>query len=260
MAGATSATLTLTEVDLSADGNEHRVAVFNEAGKVTSGVATLTVIPVPVVPPAVERGERLAGSDRYGTNLALLRATFEAGDPLFVATGAVYADALSAGPAVVVEDGSLALTPPKALDLELKRFLEANKPSKIYVVGGKGAVSAGVADQLGKIAPVERVSGKDRYETSLEVFDRFFAGAPLGRVASRAVFVATGQDFPDALSAAVPASGVNQRLVLAYKGCIPGPVVPEWIKGENSTVAQVTLVGCIGVLSNAVQNLTACVG
>ena len=358
VAGATSATLTLTEVALSADGNEYRVAVFNEAGKVTSGVATLTVIPVPVVPPAVERGERLAGSDRYGTNLALLRATFEAGDPLFVATGAVYADALSAGPAVVVEGGSLALTPPRALDLELKKFLEANKPSKIYVVGGTGAVSAEVADQLGKIAPVERVSGKDRYETAQRVFDKFFAnrvidtafvatgqdfpdaltasaaggllGVPvvlakgdtgkqlpgvtitalkaakvknvhivggkgavnesiassltnagfkvnrlggkdryatnlavnslLGVKGVTGLWVATGMDFPDALSAAVPAAKPKQRLVLSQRDCIPGPVLPEWIKGSASTVTNATLVGGTGVLSKAVENLTACKG
>ena len=355
---STGSTLVVKSVGLSDDGSQYRVVATNSSGQVTSQAATLTVTAKPVGP--VERGERFAGLDRYGTNLALLKATFEAGDALFVATVAVYPDALSAGPAAVVEGGSLALTPPNTLNPDLKVFLEANKPSKINIIGGKGAVSASVADQLGKIADVERVWGKDRYETSLEVFKRFFTTAPV-RVAASGAFVATGQDFPDALSAsaaggslgqpvvlalgasakelpaatvtafkgggakdihivggtgavnknieasltkagfkvdrqggkdryetnlavnsylgidgvtglwvatgndfpdglsaAIPASGANQRLVLAHRDCIPGPVVPQWIKGKDSTVTDVILVGGTGVLTNAVQNLAAC--
>lgn len=67
-------------------------------------------------------------------------------------------------------------------------------------------------------------------------------------------------DFPDALSAAVPAAKPKQRLVLSQRDCIPGPVVPEWIKGSASTVTNATLVGGTGVLSKAVENLTACKG
>lgn len=363
VAEATGATLTLTDVALSASGNRYRVVATNTAGDVTSGAATLTVTPKPVVPPVIDKAERLAGPDRYGTNLALLKAEFEAGDVLFVATGTVYPDALSAGPAVAVSGGQLALTPTKALRADLKAFLEANKPSQIYIIGGEGAVSPSVEQALKKIAPVERVSGNDRYETSLEVFNRFFASPPPRAVSAGSVFVATGQDFPDALtasaaggslgepvvltqgktgkelpaatvkalkdagvkdihivggkgavneatassltkagfnvdrlggadryetnlavnnflgvqgvtglwvatgkdfpdalSAAVPASEENQRLVLAKKGCIPGPVVPEWIKGEDATITNVTLVGGTGVLANTVQNLTACTG
>lgn len=79
------------------------------------------------------------------------------------------------------------------------------------MIGGTGAVSKSVETQLGRIAPVERVSGKDRFDTSKQVFDKFFAGR-----GPATAFVATGLDFPDALSAAVPAGRSDQRLVLAY--------------------------------------------
>ena len=100
---------------------------------------------------------------------------------------------------------------------------------------------------------VERFAGSSRYGTNLALLEAtFVAGDPL--------FGATGLDFPDALSAAVPAGKTDQRLVLAQKTCIPGPVVPDWIKGSGSTVTNVTLVGGTGVLTDGVQKLAPCEG
>lgn len=124
---STGSTLVVKNVRSSDNGNQYRVVATNSAGTTTSNVMTLTVTAKPI-PPTVNR---IAGADRYTTNLAVVKATHKAGQPLFVATGAVCPDALSAGPAVAIENGVLALTPKNALVKDLKGFLEKNKPSTI---------------------------------------------------------------------------------------------------------------------------------
>ena len=302
---------------------------------------------------------RLAGQTRYSTNRAVNDAVGGAGRPVFIATGASFPDALSIGPAVVQEEGSLILTEPTKMSQGNLDSVVAKKPSKIYVVGGSGAVSDGVVAQLrGATGLVpERISGANRYETSVSVYNRFFKdkslpmvfvatgrdypdaltaaaaggalGAPVllvdgqtgtnlpdsvlsalsattksavviggeGAVRTRIstnlaksfsvtrlagasryetntavndyigtrtsepvtrVWIATGKDFPDALSAAVPAGVGSQRLVLSNGSCVRKPVVSSWIKTSTSKVDGVTLVGGEGVLSASVKALTEC--
>lgn len=67
-------------------------------------------------------------------------------------------------------------------------------PQSITVVGGEGSVGASVEWELGGIAPVTRVSGSTRYETT----SRLFADYPTG--ASMA-YLASGEHFADALTA-----------------------------------------------------------
>ncbi len=303
---------------------------------------------------------RLSGSTRYATNLAVNVESMRVGKPVFVATGANFADALSVSPAVALLDGSLVLTSKSKIDDGLLALIKGKSPSAIYVIGGTGAISDAVVSQLRSATGVspERVSGSSRYETSQMVLTKFFAGREItgafiatGRsfpdalVASAAggalsmpvvlvdgkkttslpvsvsqflgaklkniqivggtgavnaalernlssrfevdrlsgpnryatglavnayidsqvsgvdvvgVWLATGTNFPDALSASVPAGDVSQRLVLSNKNCIPKPVVSGWIKGAASKVTKVTLVGGTGALSDKVLNLTEC--
>ncbi|WP_010148377.1 IS3 family transposase [Serinicoccus profundi] len=80
-------------------------------------------------------------------------------------------------------------------------------PQSITVVGGEGSVGASVEWELGGIAPVTRVSGSTRYETT----SRLFADYPTG--ASMA-YLASGEHFADALtvSALAAAGGAPVQL------------------------------------------------
>ena len=200
-------------------------------------------------------GTRVAGENRYDTTYKLVKETHKAGQPIFVATGSVFADALSAGPAAAAADGSIVLAPKSGMTSAMLDLLQQQKPSHIYVIGGKSAVSVKAETQLKGVAPVTRVGGKDRYETSLKVFQQFFAGHTF-----ESGFVATGVTFPDALSAAVPAGKITQRLVLSNGDCIAAPVVSQWINGPGSQISQVTLVGGTAVLKPSVEQLIECAG
>lgn len=91
-------------------------------------------------------------------------------------------------------------------------------PDRVVVLGGTTAISPAVARAVATAVPaavVERVSGPDRYATSLEVVRRFW---PAG---SEQAFIATGTAFPDALSA-VPLAAENEApVVLSRPTCAP---------------------------------------
>lgn len=151
---------------------------------------------------------RVSGPTRYDTSVAVSRAAFPSGAPVvWVATGRDWPDALSAGAAAAVQGGPVLLTDPASLPVAVRTEIARLAPARILVVGGTGAVSANVQQQLATIAPTERVSGSDRYATSAAIAQRAFGPARPG------VAVATGTSFPDAL-AAVPATLVTRGPVL----------------------------------------------
>ncbi len=104
--------------------------------------------------------------------------------------------------------------------------------TKAVIVGGAGAVSGAVFEQLlGQLGPgkVDRLAGLNRYDTAALVAARIKAIHPS---LDGTVFVATGLDYPDALAAG-PDAWKNSRPILLVKG----GVVP------TETLAAVTALG-----------------
>jgi putative cell wall-binding protein len=156
--------------------------------------------------------DRLAGSDRYETAVLASRAAFSAPVPvLYVASGANWPDALSAGPAASLSGGALLITDPTTLPRVVEEEVRRLHPDRIVVVGSALSVSRTVEDRLRTLAPeVDRIGGRDRYETSrMIVADAFPAGAGL--------YLTTGTGFPDALSVA-PVAGSTGAAVLLVDG------------------------------------------
>ncbi|ROP44071.1 MULTISPECIES: cell wall-binding repeat-containing protein [unclassified Rathayibacter] len=159
--------------------------------------------------------ERVAGSDRYETATLVSRAGYVSqNSPMYIASGANWPDALSAGPAASLQRGSLLLTDPLVLPETVARQVEDLRPSRIVVVGSALSVSDAVLRSLDDLtdAPVVRIAGRDRYETSRRIVADAFRGSDYSTV-----FLATGTDFPDALSAA-PIAGRRLEPVLLVDG------------------------------------------
>ncbi len=208
---------------------------------------TMLSVEKPVIPPTDPVVERISGANRYATSLELLKAATP-GRPVFVATGTGFADALSAAPAAAKVGGSVVLSNPKTLSPELKDALIAFEPAHIYVVGGKGAISASIEKDLGNIAETSRLSGSSRYATSLAIYDEFFKGQAFSKA-----FVATGQAFPDALAASSAAGALGGPVVLVNGKSTSVPAgVTDRLKGDN---VQMTLIaGGKGAVSSAIEN------
>ena len=150
--------------------------------------------------------DRLKGKTRYETNLAILNeAGIPAGAEILISTGTNYADSLSAS-----ATGLPMLLVGKTLTEDQKAFLEGTS-GKFVILGGTGAVSQEIEDQLKEIGKVERVKGATRYETSVEIAERFFA-------APEAAVLAYAHDFPDGLCAGPMAIAMKAPLILTADG------------------------------------------
>ncbi|MFP3338653.1 cell wall-binding repeat-containing protein, partial [Micrococcus sp. SIMBA_131] len=97
--------------------------------------------------------ERLSGKSRFDTNLAIVNHLQEkngyVGKGVFLATGMIYADALSAAGIAGEMQMPIVLTDGKKLSKEAKEIL---KGEAVYVLGGTGAISDTVYNEVESIA------------------------------------------------------------------------------------------------------------
>lgn len=165
---------------------------------------------------AAIRVSRMAAADRYELGAAVAVAAKPGGaDLVYVASGANYPDALSAGPAAVKQGGVLLLTAPDVAPPAVLAALARLNPRTVIAVGGESAISSAVLGQLAAAVPfavVQRISGPDRYAVSRAIAGRAF---PAG---AATVFAATGANFPDALSAVAPAAILQAPVLLVDGG------------------------------------------
>lgn len=184
------------------------VRAANEAGTgaatsvefVSTGDADPEDRPVDVV--------RLAGAGRYATASDIARHTHPDGaDEVVLALGDDFPDALAAVPLAVASDAPLLLTDGEALPGPTAHALRELAPTRVTVVGGPAAVTDAVLDDVRAVtgAGIRRLSGPNRFATARAVADEL--------PDARALFVATGLDFPDALAGGAVSDGAPLVLV-----------------------------------------------
>ena len=149
---------------------------------------------------------RDAGPSRYGTAAAIATTEFTGPVPVaYIATGQNYPDALAGGAAAGHHHGPVLLIDSKnnLIPVETQDALSKLKPARIVVLGGTGVVSSNIFNQLKNFvdnaANVTRESGGDRYATAGAIAKaEFTSPVPVA-------FIATGTNFPDALTGAAAA-------------------------------------------------------
>nr|BFF10637.1 hypothetical protein GCM10025699_19400 [Microbacterium flavescens] len=248
IAGATGATLKVTN-ELAGSALSVRVVAKRTAYETvtkTSGTVAARGFAV----------DRLQGDTRYETAVAVsTRAHPGTVATVYLATGADYADALSAAALAARDDAALLLAPVNALPDAVAAELRRLQPSRVVLIGGEGALDAGtetrVARFVGASTAIERVAGIDRYETSRLLAARF-GTAP-------AVYVATGRTFADALGAAAVA-GTRSAPVLLVDG-VTGTFGPEQLATLKSLATRsAVIVGGQGAVSSNVATQMRALG
>ncbi|MFZ7089082.1 cell wall-binding repeat-containing protein [Curtobacterium sp. RRHDQ10] len=172
--------------------------------------------PMQIVRPTSIAVDRTSGDDRFATTVALAKRAWPGHAPVvYVATGADYPDALVAGAAAAHAGGPLLLTATDDVPGPVAAEIAALAPTRIVLVGGTAAVTTraeselrSIAKSLGNGAVVDRIGGSDRFDTARRVDRDAFATPVTG------LYVATGDDFPDALSAAAAAGTRGEPVVL----------------------------------------------
>lgn len=177
------------------------------AGNVSS-IGSRSIAAVPQEP------ERIAGSDRFETATLSSEASYPDGaDVVYITTGLLFPDALSAGPAAALEGGPLLLVPPTFVPDSVLEEIERLDPDRIVVIGGTPSVSSAVFSELKSlVSNTVRIAGVDRFDTSRKV-----TAAAFGDVGADIAYIATGLNFPDALAAG-GAAGINEAPVILVNG------------------------------------------
>lgn len=123
-----------------------RIVVLGGTGVVSKRVADAAAAATGVATSV----ERLAGTDRYDTAIAISKATFPTpGVPVaFVASGLGFADALAGAAAAGYLGGPVLLTAPGSASPALLTEVDRLRPERIVVLGGPSAVSDRVMAQL----------------------------------------------------------------------------------------------------------------
>jgi putative cell wall-binding protein len=89
--------------------------------------------------------KRYGGADRYATSVALNQAVFGMRANAFVATGAVFADALSGAAAAGAAGDPLYLAKPWCMPSPVRSALMAHGATSLTLLGGPGALNDNVA-------------------------------------------------------------------------------------------------------------------
>jgi putative cell wall-binding protein len=176
---------------------------------------------------------RLGGADRFATAVAVADAL---GDPstVLLASGDNFPDALTAGPAAAVRGAAVLLTNGTILPAATADYLTAHA-SAVYAVGGPAALADPQA---------QAVVGADRFATAVAVATEFFASPPV-------VGIASGENYPDALSAGPLLAHDGAPLLLTATSELPGPTA-SYLTGKTSSI-QLHIFGGPAAVSEGVQ-------
>ena len=179
--------------------------------------------------------ERIAGADRYGTSeMVAKRVVGITGkkNTGVVASGQVFPDALSVGTFASREGYPILLVKKDSVPSQIQNAIKDLDINKTYIAGGTNTISKATEAKLPNV--VERMAGATRYETSVAIAKSKFG-------ASKEAFIASGEEFADALVIS-PVSGKYNRptLLVSTKVANNGPV-RNYVK--NSKISKLTAIG-----------------
>jgi len=194
---------------------------------------------------------RLGGTDRYETAQLIAERIemhdMDDVDTAYFATGSNFPDALAAGPFGTAYSRPILLVRRDSIPQATQDAITGLGLTKSYVLGGTAVISDAVMAQL---PMAERLGGADRYETA-----RLVAQAAWDGSASRDdhLYVVTGEDFPDALSASVLAAAGPFPIIPVRKSVVPAPS-EQYINEHSLSITNLFVIGGTGVVSDATKN------
>jgi putative cell wall-binding protein len=208
---------------------------------------------------------RLAGRDRYQTAVRVSERDFADGaDTVVIASGAGFADALSAAGLAGAYDAPVLLVPKVSLPAEVRAEIVRLGATRCLVVGGPAVVDGSVLAAIDAIPGMQtpkRIWGQDRYATSALVADAVFTkdgiiDFPTVTYANESLAlaaIARGDAYPDALALAPIAWAAKMPILLTNPGYLPVPIDDRLPGGAAPLLIQyVVFAGGSKAISDAV--------
>jgi len=185
--------------------------------------------------------QRIGGIDRYETAAKIAKELGYKGKAV-ITTGEDFHDALIVSPLAAYKGIPILLTLPDSLPSSTKDALEFVASTETTIVGSTSSVSDNVAAGL---TNVKRISGNDIYQTAVIVAGSFNADAAR-------VFLATGKDFPDALSGSALAAKYNSPILFVDEPL--SDYVKQYLTENKVKTTKINLLGGEGAISASTKS------
>lgn len=199
---------------------------------------------------------RIAGDTRYTTavEIATVWSCSHSADIVFLATGENYPDALSAAAAAAHLGAPVLLTPKSSLPSAVRNRLITLDPNRVVVLGSSAAISESVVTSVKKIvgsSNVTRIGGTDRYDTMRKII-RYAWQHGSGLQQAPTVVIATGRNFPDALSAGPGAATVGGAVILVDGSASSIPTATRQLISDLNP-NRIIIAGSSAAVSSGIQ-------
>lgn len=176
--------------------------------EITSGYSNIVTIGNPGY------SARLSGANRRLTAIAVSKEGWPTGaDAVILTREDNYPDALTGTPLSRKLDAPILFTNSKTLNADTEAEIARLNVNKVIILGGSAAVSDAIETKLRQRYTIQRIGGKDRYETAKKI------ALELG-YQGQAV-VTTGTDFHDALIVSPLAAYNNIPILLTMPNSLP---------------------------------------
>lgn len=184
---------------------------------------------------------RIGGANRYETSAAVA-GMMNVNGSIIVVTGENYPDAVSIASWASIKSVPILLTQKNNISQAVKDFISKNenKIKVTYVIGGNGVISDKVKNAL---INSQRIYGNNRFDTNAAVVKKFKDDFDFS-----SIYIATGCNFPDALSCSSSAAKTNSPIFLdAPAG---NTSIKTLISSIRNSINNVYIIGGSGAVSS----------
>lgn len=187
---------------------------------------------------------RIAGRDRYETSAKV--AAMSNKKNVVIASGENFSDPLYASSYAYSNNAKILLSSGKTLSRQTRDYLLRNKSSigKVTVVGGEQSISSATVRYIQSVTGknVSRISGRNRYDGSVKVANSMNKDK---------VFIASGEDFADALAISPLAQKLNAPILLSSRSKLDTSVI-AFLNNFKKSIKDVYIVGGYRTIDNNV--------
>ncbi|WP_051542158.1 cell wall-binding repeat-containing protein [Clostridium lundense] len=185
---------------------------------------------------------RIYGLDRYETSAKVAEEGWNTSQYAIIASGQNFPDSLSAVTLAKKYDAPILLTNQNYLNFNVEKELKRMNVKKVFIIGGLGSVSYTVENSIKAMGiSIERLGGKDRYETCVKIANK------LGNPSS--IFLVTSDYYTDALSVGPIAAKKGFPILLVPKNYTPNSI-KEYVKRKKFN--KIYVVGSSNIISDNV--------
>lgn len=182
---------------------------------------------------------RISGRDRFELAVNMSKE-FEGSDECILINYQAWSDCIVASQ---ISNGKMPIyfTYSNSIESQTLNRLKEKRYRKIYLVGGTNSISSKVENQLKRMSTVERISGRNRYDSNYKIL----------KGNERTLIIASGENFADGLVSSTLAQQKNAKIVLNPSTFLTNEL-KNYIK-NNSNLKMVYIVGGVNSISKDVE-------